>query len=159
MARYIVVEVEDNAAAQELIDSLTEKTSDAIRAGNLMRVVGTFVRPNRTCQCPDWQTVNYRDPTKLKNEAGVERGLKFGWWVCSRCKRPRKAGHQLVNQLLPSDTHEMSTEGWEFCVDGLSITSIHKTNINRAKKLTLGWLKKAELKENRAKRRKKKGEK
>jgi hypothetical protein len=44
----------------------------------------------------------------------------------------------LVNQLLPSQTYEISeTKGWEFTVDGLSITSIHKRNIPREKKLTL----------------------
>jgi hypothetical protein len=138
MARYIVIEVESNEAAQGLFDSLMDKTPTAIRAGELMRVVGIFVRPGNTCSCPDWQTVNYRDPTKDKNAAGVARGPKFGWWVCSRCNKPRKAGHQLVNQLLPSQTYEISeTKGWEFTVDGLSITSIHKRNIPREKKLTL----------------------
>ena len=143
MARYIVIEVESNQAAGELIQSLNDKTPDALRAGELMRVVGVFVRPGSTCECPDWQTVNYRDPTKAKNDAGVTRGPKFGWWVCSRCNKPRKAGHQLVNQVLPSETYEISeTKGWEFTVDGLSITSIHKRNIPRPKRLRLKKLKK-----------------
>ena len=137
MARYIVVEVEDNVAAQELVDSLMRKTPDNIRAGKLMRVVGIFVRPGRTCECLDAQTVNYRDPTKEKNAAGVTRGEKFGWWVCSRCGKPRKGGHQLVNQIVASDVHEMSTGGWEFTVTGLQVGMIHKRNIIRPKKLRL----------------------
>lgn len=143
MARYIVIEVESNQAAENLIRNFMESTPDTIRAGRSMRVVGIFVRPGSTCECLDWQTVNYRDPTKAKNDAGVTRGEKFGWWVCSRCNKPRKAGHQLVNQMLPSQTYEISeTKGWEFTVDGLSITSIHKRNILRPKKLRLKKLKK-----------------
>lgn len=138
MARYIVVEIETNTHAQTVLEELDSMCLEAIRSGYLMRIVGVFVRPGTTCECPDWQTVNYRDPTKEKNAAGVTRGEKFGWWVCSRCGKPRKASHQLVNQLLPSQTREISdVKGWEVTVDGLSITSIHKRNIPRPKKLRL----------------------
>ena len=138
MARYIVIEVEDNVVAQELIDSFVDKTPDSIRAGKLMRVVGIFVRPGRTCECPDAQVINYRDPTKLKNATGgITRGEKFGWWVCSVCGKPRKGGHQLVNQIVASDTHEMSTSGWEMTVTGLQVGMVHKTQIDRPKKLRL----------------------
>jgi hypothetical protein len=136
VARYIVVEVEDNGAAQEFIDALMEKTPDAIRAGKLMRVVGIFVRPGKVCVCHDRQEVNYRDPTKDKNAAGVARGEKFGWWVCSRCGKPRMAGHQLENQMEAADTYEFNWETeWEFTVSGLQVGAIYKKNITRPKKL------------------------
>jgi hypothetical protein len=135
VARYIVVEVEDNANAQIVIDEWNVMCKEAIKQGDLMRIVGIFVRPGQVCICQDRQTVNYRDPTKDKNAAGVTRGEKFGWWVCSRCGKPRQAGHQLVNQLLPSEIYEISKEDSEFTVDGLSITTIFKKNIPRPKKL------------------------
>lgn len=140
MARYIVIEVEDNQVAENLIAAFNEKT----RAGWAARVVGLFVKPGATCACQSLYNEgaargNYRE-NKAKHgwSGGVERGEKFGWWVCTVCNKPRKAGHTLVNQLLASQTFsELSPRDpdWEFTVDGLGIGSIHKANIDRPKKL------------------------
>lgn len=135
MARYIVLEVSDNKVAETLLEAFNQKTKHGWPA----RVVGLFVKPGRTCVCVNWHTANYReDKARHSWSGGVERGEKFGWWVCTNCNKPRKAGHTLVNQLLPSQVFSELNPldpSWEFTVDGLGIGSIYQVNIDRPKKL------------------------
>lgn len=135
MARYIVLEIGSNAEADKLIQQFAKLT----KKGAKLRVVGLFAKPGRTCHCGNSQYANYReDAAKHGFSGGVERGEKFGWWVCTRCNKPRKAGHFLVNLLKPSETYEEQERvdpEWEFTVDGLGVGSIHKKQIDRPKKL------------------------
>jgi len=132
MARYVVIEFARNADAEAFIDEINRDTE----IGLLRRVAGVFVKPTKYCQCPDWQRINYGD----KNEKhGVERGAKFGWWVCTYCNRPRRGGHQLENQLKASELYPelLSTKDteYEFTVSQLGVGGIHTDNIDRPKKL------------------------
>lgn len=135
MARYVVIEVSDNQVAENLVETINKQT----KQGSPFRVVGLFVKPIRTCQCSNARYANYReDKAKHGWSGGVERGEKFGWWICTKCKRPRKAGHTLVNQITASDTYvEKNAEDpdWEFTVSSLGVGSIYKANIHRPKKL------------------------
>lgn len=139
MARYLVIEFDSNDAAAAMAD----KIMNASRGGALFRVVGMFVKPGRTCECNEGSRglmTNYKDPTKERNSgAGVILGTKFGWWVCTVCKKPRKAGHQLVNQLLPSQTfhptNSVEVGDYEFTVTSLGVGSTHRRHIDRPKKL------------------------
>ena len=136
MARYIVVEFYDNDDANEFVQRLEEENAENrnMRLSFRRRVVGIFVKPGKTCECPDWNRANYGD--KNWHAASVARGEKFGWWVCTRCNRPRKAGHQLVNQLPMSETYEGTVfNDYEFCVTNIDVTGIHTKQIARAKKL------------------------
>lgn len=135
MARYIVIEVSDNKVAESLLERVNQQT----KRGALFRVVGVFVKPGRTCSCVNRYHANYReDGAKHGWSGGVERGEKFGWWVCTNCHKPRKAGHQLNNQMsmneMFSELNPLDPE-WEFNVTGLDITSINQANIDRPKKL------------------------
>lgn len=132
MARYVVIEFAKNADADDFIERIHQQTQEGI----LMRIAGVFVKPSKYCQCPDWERINYGD----KNEKhGVGYGSKFGWWVCTYCNRPRRAGHQLINQVKLSELYpELMTSKdaeYEFAVTNLSITGIHTQNIDRPKKL------------------------
>lgn len=83
MARHVVVEFDDNEAADKFIAKFAGKTST--------RVVGLFALPVKFCMCPT--------PTGyIKDE--VVRGERFGWWVHVVCKRPILGTHQAEN-LLP----------------------------------------------------------
>lgn len=141
MARYVVVEFIDNADAEEFIQREAERNEQTrkILPGTPFkrRVVGVFVKPASICVCWDWQKANYRGPDPLKNKnRGIAEGLTFGWWVCSTCKKPRRAGHKLRNQVALPDTYEGDIrDGYEFCVTGIDITGIHTDNIERPKKL------------------------
>lgn len=134
MARYVVIEFQDNEDAESFIQQLDSDNSARRKEGEpfLRRVVGIFVRPGKLCDCPDWQTINAGDKNA---KHGVERGAKFGWWVCTRCNRPRRAGHQLNNQIVASETFEgKNDKGYEMTVTGLQVTGIAIANIDRPKK-------------------------
>src|SRR6478609_2303574 len=126
MARYVVVEFPDNAEAESFVRQVMEQNRFARqdRLPFLSRIVGVFVKPGKTCECGDRNKANYGD--KNWHHATIARGEKFGWWVCSRCNRPRAAGHQLVNQIVASETYEgTSFNDFEFCVTSLDVTGIH----------------------------------
>ena len=134
MARYIVLDFDRNEDAEAFVAELTSGAEMGERTWNkVSRVVGIFVKPGRTCNCSDAKRINYGD----KNEKwGINRGLKFGWWVCERCGKPRKAGHQLVNQVSATSHPEgPSFDGYEMTVTSLSVTGIARANLKRKKKL------------------------
>lgn len=136
MARYVVVEFPDNKEADWFVEQVNQECAKRRKEGNplLSRIAGVFVKPGRTCVCSDRASANYGD--KQNFNADIQRGAKFGWWVCSRCNRPRAAGHQLVNQVSMSDLHEgVIYADYEFCVTGLDVTGIHTSQIDRPKKL------------------------
>lgn len=134
MARYLVLEFKDNDQAQHFMDKILSES----RGGALYRVVGLFVRPGRTCKCWDWNKKNYQDPSKMKHSgSGIQRGEKFGWWVCTDCGKPRKSGHHLVNQLAPNKvfTDVVTEDEYEMVVSQLQITGILTSRVDRPKKL------------------------
>ena len=90
MGRYLVIEFDDNKQA----DSLRAQIDKATRGGKGFRVVGLFARPNkRSCTC-----VRARSEYK---PGIVQRGAKYGWWVCTTCKHPRLGRQDLKNLLTP----------------------------------------------------------
>jgi hypothetical protein len=92
--RYLLIEFDDAATAT----ILREQINAATRKGKKFRVVGLFIRPSRACQCGPSHDIRHADQ--------VKRGGKFGWWVCTRCNRPRMGDHQLNNQLAPNEILE-----------------------------------------------------
>lgn len=135
MARYVVIEFTDNVDAEAFIQQF-DSDNEARRSARepfLRRIVGVFIKPGKTCQCWDAGHINYGDKNK---DAGIARGEKFGWWVCTRCNRPRAAGHQLVNQLLLSECYEGTVfNNYEFGVQGLYVSGIHTDQVDRPKRL------------------------
>jgi len=85
MARYVLLEFQDDNTAEKFMDKI------ALAKGKF-RVVGLFVKPRRWCVCT---------PASGYHKNQIVRGVKYGWWVCIVCKRPRKGGHQLTNILPP----------------------------------------------------------
>jgi hypothetical protein len=131
MARYLVIEFEDNASAEKLM----AKIDDARAQGALYRVVGLFVKPRNYCECPSGPAetggMNHRKDS-AKARGGIAYGRKYGWWVCTVCKRPRKAGHQLVNQLAGTELYESTEVGdYEMLVTNLSVYAAPKKNLTR----------------------------
>lgn len=136
MARYVVVEFDDNGVADEFVQLIADRNKQSRKQGEPLggRIVGVFVKPGKTCECSDRNRANYGD--KNWKHAAIARGEKFGWWVCTRCNRPRAAGHVLVNQLAMSDTYEGTIyNDFEFCVTNLDVTGIHTKQVKRHKKL------------------------
>jgi len=87
-ARYLLIEFDDEAAANRL----REQIDAATRKGKRYRVVGLFARPRAFCRCGTW-TTERGTPSTLK------RGAKFGWSVCTTCKKPAPTMGFLRNLL------------------------------------------------------------
>jgi hypothetical protein len=132
MARYLVIEFQDNESAEKLM----EQVHRASASGALYRVVGLFIKPRNTCKCYRHEASNYQR-VKL-GQTGIRYGQKYGWWVCSRCNRPREAGHQLINQLgvgeLAADTGE---DNRHWIVTNLDIYSQDREQVKPMKRKKL----------------------
>ncbi len=76
-ARYLLIEFDDEASATRL----REQIDAATRKGKKYRVVGLFARPRGFCRCGTWTTSRAVNST-------LKRGAKFGWSVCTTCKKP-----------------------------------------------------------------------
>lgn len=91
--RFLLIEFDDATQA----DKLKSQIDEATRRGRGYRVVGLFARPgNDYCLCGTWTTGRNRN-TSLK------RGEKFGWWVCTTCKKPAPMMVGLKNLVKPED--------------------------------------------------------
>jgi hypothetical protein len=89
MARIIILSIESNAEAEDfarwLLDGNAPKTWDE---GDLpvvprgTKIEAMIARPTVACRGP------HRVPGKLRSQMGWTRTQRFGWWVCSVCKKP-----------------------------------------------------------------------
>lgn len=92
--RYLLIEFDDEAAAS----SLREQINAATKKGKRFRVVGLFARPGKSCICIITQGQRAKDL--------VQRGGRFGWWLCKSCGKPRLGNHQLKNLVIPTEVIE-----------------------------------------------------
>lgn len=93
MPRYLLIEFDQTAQA----DALRAQIDAATRKGKPFRVVGVFAKPGPTfCQCATWVSSRVKSST-------LKRGKKFGWDVCTECKRPAPIINFLRNLLEPSE--------------------------------------------------------
>ena len=99
-SRYLLIEFDDEDSALKLKERI-----DAAQ-GKRFRVIGLFAKPTSYCQCG----IAGQTETKA-TKSRLRRGKKFGWWVCTVCKRPTSAISGLVNLLKPRDIINPPT--WE----------------------------------------------
>lgn len=115
-SRYLLIEFDDADGAEKL----KERINEASRAGKAYRVVGLFAKPTNYCQCdPNTKITTKVSPSVLK------RGKKFGWWVCTQCKRPDSSISGLRNLLNPHDIIKspqwaLRSEQWSHYIPTLS---------------------------------------
>ena len=121
-SRYVLLEVDD----VQLAERLMEKFNDGSRRGSAYRVVGYFAKPTDYCQCgvETWTTTSRRVST-------TKRGRKFGWYVCTTCKRPTASESGLVNLIDPSDIinpqhFNLKTAAGELINYVMSLSSVHR---------------------------------
>jgi hypothetical protein len=86
MARYVLIQVDENDRADRLIEKLSGVPG--------LRVIGLFGKPLQFCECEGpWERSS--------------RGKRYGWYVCPECGKPRSGGpHQRPRNLLELDTPE-----------------------------------------------------
>lgn len=132
MARYVLVEFEDDADAEKLRRMIDEQT----RKGKRYRVAGIFARPKKVCECP-------RVTTEYKGTL-VVRGRRFGWNTCVACKRAKPGSHRANNLLAIGELMRMPGEPiarYEYRADTVGIFEVPVKNIkevDETKELTNG---------------------
>lgn len=94
MARYLLIEFDENDHA----DALRAQINAATEKGRPFRVVGLFARPGKNCRCASTRA---QFMERLKTHR-AERGIRFGWWTCPGCNKPRFGGH-ILNNLMKMD--------------------------------------------------------
>jgi hypothetical protein len=95
----VLIEFDDEASANKL----RAQIDNATRAGKRFRVVGMFAKPQAPyCACPPENQITTK--TRISS---LKRGKKFGWWVCTECKRPAQNNAALINLLKPKDIISM----------------------------------------------------
>lgn len=85
MARLVIIEFEDNAEAQRLVDKLTRDALDS----KGRRPAGLIPIPRQFCDC--------------SGDTKSARTTKFGWWICLECKKAKRGWQSPVNLLRPID--------------------------------------------------------
>lgn len=83
MARYVLIEVDENATAERLCAQITN-------AGKPMRVVGIFSKPTKLCDCA------------VQSDTSV-LGTRLGWRLCPECRRPKSGGSQTLWNMLDDE--------------------------------------------------------
>lgn len=83
MAKYVLLNFEDDDAADQFVKDCTDYPDAPILTPVQENEVKAFVRgvwkkPTKFCDCRGGG---------MKNR-GFTRGKKFGWWVCTKCKKP-----------------------------------------------------------------------
>ena len=120
MSRYVLVEFEDDEAAEKLRKMIDAQTA----AGKRYRVAGIFARPKGVCQCP--RVEGY-------HKALVVRGRRFGWNTCVACKKAKPGAHRPNNLLSIGELLRMPgtppAHGYEYRVDTVGIFEVPIKNI------------------------------
>jgi hypothetical protein len=112
--KYVMIEFDDDGKAEGFIKKIEASAAPDYR------VAAVYQEPKTYCVCPI--TDNYH-----KNQ--VSRGAKFGWWVHTNCRKPRKGGHQLQNLLPIGDRRYHKTAGFVYYPQSLSVMDIPVQNI------------------------------
>jgi hypothetical protein len=91
----LVLRVENETSLDTFVASMREREPQEgmplVPQG--AEIVGLFKSPTKWCDPSD----GHRGK---KTDAGWTRGLKYGWWVCGKCKKPSWAWSQSLNAVL-----------------------------------------------------------
>lgn len=115
MSRFVLLEFEDDDLAEKFIT----KTQNHTYQGANYRIAGLFARPNTWCKCP-FHIAGKKRP--------VNRGKKYGWWICAWCKKPRPGGHQLINMISTTLPKPISSRYYQYGVGNLSVFEVPNPN-------------------------------
>lgn len=102
MARYVLLEFDDNEAAEVFVQTIQEQNKQPTKLDYELlaklvpaltaRVRGFFFMPTQFCECPP-------------SDKSV-KGAKWGLWIHRDCGKPKKGSWQHPKNLLdPEDIH------------------------------------------------------
>lgn len=83
MAVFVLLTFDDEGEAHDFVglvlNTRTRELDVALYSMfRAMSVWGVFKKPTQFCECVGGR----------KTASGFTRGLKYGWWVCAKCKKP-----------------------------------------------------------------------
>lgn len=115
MAVYVVLGFDDEREAKRFVHTSLYGTVAGIPRDNAhddpedypdAKVYGVYKKPTKYCDTSD----GHRGGGKLA--AAWTRGIKYGWWVCSKCGKPSQLATKMGNwflalgvNLLPAELH------------------------------------------------------
>lgn len=113
MARLVVLRFSDNEEAETLVRDWSEaKNRNGDRVVSLLtpvqendvecEVVGLFAMPTAFCDPNDGHLGHG------KINRAFQRGQKYGWWVCKKCKKPTKAWGSFIQVVLGNGINHLS---------------------------------------------------
>jgi hypothetical protein len=87
MARVIIISVESNGEAESFARWMVDKDKEGYNEDMPVvppgaKIEAMIAKPTVACRGP------HRVPGKLRSQMGWTRTQRFGWWVCSVCKKP-----------------------------------------------------------------------
>jgi ribosomal protein L37AE/L43A len=103
MARFVVVEIPDNEEADAFVEAIQNgyvlfskphpKLEDEVsvnKPSSEWKVTQVYAVPTMFCECLD------------KKEWSA-KSVKYGWWVCAKCSKPKAGALQHPYNLLEKD--------------------------------------------------------
>lgn len=97
MARFVMVQFDDNDEADNFVKSVGEN----VVAGN-PEVKAVWAMPTMLCEChPPWLLPNRKD--KYQSYCDPVRSKTYGWLVCPKCAKPHPYQVQHPKNLLDGD--------------------------------------------------------
>src|ERR1700744_237564 len=106
--RLIVIEVDDDAAAERLVAKFNATSS--------ARGKGMFQMPRARCRCDGPFSDNSRSSLWKRSV----RGQQFGWWVHDKCHKVSKGLHTETRNLIPREDQPQARGDLPTYVDGIS---------------------------------------
>lgn len=116
MARYVLVEVDDNDQADKLCEYIAKGNNNYG-----MRIAGLFGVPTKWCDC---------HPTEDYHKNEVVRGKKLGWWVHRLCRRARPGTHNLENLITLADRSYGVDKGRVMLASTVTVFEVPVQNIH-----------------------------
>lgn len=108
MARYVLLEFDDNASAKRFVQGVNEDYAAVLPDYKTRRCIAVWAKPTLFCECT----------RGVKGMNPFRRGVKSGWWVHAPCGRPTRAWAKgnhwfsaIGRNLLPGNTDYVPM-GW-----------------------------------------------
>lgn len=104
MAMSVVLVFEKDSEAIDFALANVETTGREVK--------GLYKHPTLFCNCTSGKKI----------QIAFTKGLKYGWWVCAQCRKPRRMyweniwkdpgiGKNLINQYIDFDSEEKQSLG------------------------------------------------
>lgn len=106
--RLIVIEVDDDEAAERLVAKFNATTS--------ARVKGMFQMPRARCRCDG----PFSENSKSSMWKRSVRGTQFGWWVHDKCHKVSKGIHSESKNLIGRDKQPQAIGDYPTYVDSVT---------------------------------------